>query len=318
MFTPINPNASKEVKDLLNYLESIQGNGILTGQHTQTIEQKELSHIEQKTGKLPAICGFELLAYSPNIRYETCDEVCLKEVYENRDTLKKAYEWAARGGIVTFTWHWYSPIGGHDKSFYTEKTDFDASLVLVEGTPEREAFYHDMDVMAELLRGFQEKRIPILWRPFHEANGKWFWWGAKGQEVVRELYRLMYHYFTDVKRLNNLIWVWNNDVKEGYVGDEYCDILSADYYPPAYNHTPLKEQYNLLRSISSTKPLAIGEIGPLPDISAMKEAGTDWLWFMMWSNDFACTDRFTTDETFKEQYSHPYAINLEQLKKRLA
>lgn len=318
MFTPINPNASKEVKDLLNYFESIQGNGILTGQHTQTIEQKELSHIEQKTGKLPTVCGFELLAYSPNIRYETCDEVCLKEVYENRDTLKKAYEWAARGGIVTFTWHWYSPIGGHDKSFYTEKTDFDASLVLVKGTPEREAFYHDMDVMAELLRGFQEKRIPILWRPFHEANGKWFWWGAKGQEVVRELYRLMYHYFTDVKRLNNLIWVWNNDVKEGYVGDEYCDILSADYYPPAYNHTPLKEQYNLLRSISSTKPLAIGEIGPLPDISAMKEAGTDWLWFMMWSNDFACTDRFTTDETFKEQYNHPYAINLDEIKKRLA
>ena len=50
----------------------------------------------------------------------------------------------------------------------------------------------------------------------------------------------------------------------------------------------------------------------------MKEAGTDWLWFMMWSNDFACTDRFTTDETFKEQYNHPYAINLDEIKKRLA
>ena len=72
-----------------------------------------------------------------NINYETCDEACLKEIYENRDTLQKAYEWAEKGAILTFTWHWYSPVGGRDKAFYTKNTDFDARKVLEEGTEER-------------------------------------------------------------------------------------------------------------------------------------------------------------------------------------
>ena len=90
MFELQNKNATKEAKALLAYLESIRGKGLIVGQHTQTIEQRELWHIEKMTGKLPALIGFELLAYSPNINYETCDEACLKEVYENRDTLQKA------------------------------------------------------------------------------------------------------------------------------------------------------------------------------------------------------------------------------------
>ena len=59
---------------------------------------------------------------------------------------------------------------GKDKSFDTEHTDFDAREVLKEGTS-RAAFYHDMDVIAEILRRFLEERIPILWRLFHESYG---------------------------------------------------------------------------------------------------------------------------------------------------
>ena len=71
---PCNPNAQPEVKEVLEYLSQIEGKGILTGQHTQTMEQPEIWRIEKLTGKLPAICGFELLSYSPNIRRETADE----------------------------------------------------------------------------------------------------------------------------------------------------------------------------------------------------------------------------------------------------
>ena len=87
--------------------------------------------------------------------------------------------WAKNSdGILTFSFHWYSPIGGRDKSFYTEHTDFDASRILEKNSPEREAFFHDMDEMAEHLKPFLEEDIPILWRPFHESDGTWFWWGA--------------------------------------------------------------------------------------------------------------------------------------------
>ena len=62
-----NPNAQDEAKVLMEYLAGVEGKGILTGQHTQSIPQEELACIQRETGKLPALCGFELLGYSPNI-----------------------------------------------------------------------------------------------------------------------------------------------------------------------------------------------------------------------------------------------------------
>lgn len=315
MIQSVNPNATPNARALLNYLDSIRGKGILMGQHTLTMEQRELWHIQEMTGKLPALCGFELLAYSPNIREENCDEEALAEIRANRGTLQRAYEWADRGGIVTLTWHWYSPIGGHDKSFYTKNTDFDASKVLIEGTAERAAFYSDMDAMAEHLQGFLEKDIPILWRPFHEAHGDWFWWGAQGVQVARELWRLMFRYYTEVKHLDNLIWVWNSPDPASYVGDDYCDILSADFYLEPHNHNALAEQYTMLRQISPDKPLAIGENGILPGIDAVQREQKDWLWFMTWSGPFVFGDRFNTQQSYREQYAHPYAITLDKLPK---
>ena len=313
MAQPVNKNATKEARALLEYLNSVRGKGILTGLHTQTMAQEELHYIEEVTGKLPALCGFELLAYSPNINYESCGEAALTEVEENKGTLQRAYEWAEKGGIITFTWHWFSPIGGEDKAFYAEHTDFDATKVFEEGSLEREAFYHDMDVMADLLKGFQEKRIPILWRPFHEAEGDWFWWGAQGMDVARRLYREMFHYYTKEKHLDHLIWVWNNPKAEGYVGDEYCDILTADWYPPKHQHTAMKSQCDALLSVAPSKPVAIGEIGTVPAISDMEKAGVDWLWFMMWSKVFVLTEEFNTKEEFRKQFKDAYAITLDKL-----
>lgn len=315
MITPANKNATKEARAVLEYLESIRGKGIITGQHTLTMEQEELWHLEKVTGKLPALCGFELLAYSTNINYPSCGEAALKEVNENKGTLQRAYEWAERGGLLTFTWHWYSPIGGRDKSFFTENTDFDASKILEENTPEREAFFHDMDVMAELLQGFKDKKIPILWRPFHESEGQWFWWAAKGMEVARQLYRLMFQYYTEVKHLDNLIWVWNNPRPEGYVGDEFCDIVTADYYPPEHTHSGMKEQYEKLTEVTTGKPFAIGEIGTIPDAEQMQKEGVDWLWFMIWSGEFVLSEKFSANEVFRAQYNHDYAITLDKLPK---
>lgn len=313
MFQPVNQNATKEVVAVLNYLEAIKGKGILIGQHTQTMGQPELWYLERMTGKLPALCGFELLSYSPNIQYLSCDQAALTEIYENRNTVQRAYEWAERGGLLTFTWHWFSPIGGRDKSFFADNTDFDATQILLEDTPERAAFYRDMDVIAEILQGFREKNIPILWRPFHEAEGNWFWWGRKGMDVAKELYRLMFTYYTEVKHLDNLIWVWNNPRPEGYVGDSYCDIVSGDWYLEEHAHTSYKEQYEILARVTPHKPVAIGENGSLPSVKQIAEDRLDWLWFMTWSGVFVLSDRFTAAEVWKEQFRHPHAITLDKL-----
>ena len=289
---PCNPNAQPEVKEVLEYLSQIEGKGILTGQHTQTMEQPEIWRIEKLTGKLPAICGFELLSYSPNIRRETADEECLKEVDENTGTLEKAWEWAERGGLMTFTWHWFSPIGGRDKSFYAEKTDYDASRAVIDGTPENEALRHDLDHMADILQPFCDRHIPILWRPFHESEGEWFWWGAKGPEVAAELFRFMFRYYTQQYHLDNLIWVWNSPLPEGYVGDEYCDIISRDLYTEPHVHGAYEKQYAKLykgrkqtvkRAADNKRRYAPGEGSIPPVLLSGVSKGVPPL-----AHDFAC------------------------------
>lgn len=163
-----NPNVTEKTKELLNFLSEIAGKAIITGQHTQTNPMEEIDYIHRETGKKPLLRGFELLAYSPNINYDNATEECLTEVYENRNTMETALKWAKEtSGIVTLSFHWFSPLGGHDKSFYARNTDFDAEQVLIDGTPERKAFYHDMDVIAAELKKFLDADVPVLWRPFH-------------------------------------------------------------------------------------------------------------------------------------------------------
>ncbi len=313
MQTTVNPNAIKEARELLNYLSEIAGKKIITGQHTQTNPMEEAQYILEKTGRLPKLFGFELLAYSPNINYDDASKECLTEIYENRGTLDTAMKLAKNSDVIlTFTFHWYSPLGGRDKSFYAEHTDFDASKILVEGTPERAAFYHDMDVIAEHLKKFRDEKIPILWRPFHESDGQWFWWGAKGPAVARELYKLMYEHYTAHHHLDNLLWVWNCPLSEGYPGDEYVDVISMDIYLPEYAATDYAKEYEkLIAQTTDKKVAALAEIGYLPDIRMLEQSHTPWAYYMTWSHEFCIGEQFNKTDALKAMYESDHAITSE-------
>jgi len=312
-YSPCNPNTQAEARNVLDYLADLRGKGIILGQHTQTRTQEELEYIERITGKQPALCGFELLAYSPNINYKKSGEECLTEVEENKDTLETAWEWAERKGLITFTWHWFSPLYGEDKAFYQKNTPFDARLALKEGTKEREAFLSDMDAMALLLKPFCEKRVPILWRPFHEAEGNWFWWGSRGPETARSLYRQMYERYTHMHGLDNLIWVWNSPLSEGYVGDSYCDVISRDIYLPDHTHSDYRTQYDdLVKITASDKITAIGESGPVPDLAMLSKTRVPWTWFMTWSKG-RCGENATSHDELRAVYNSDYGVTLDKL-----
>lgn len=310
MMKPVNKNATKQAEELLQYLYDTAGKKIITGQHTQTNPMEEIDYIHQITGKKPKMRGFELLAYSPNINYKNASEECLTEVYENRDTMDTALKWAKQEkGIVTLSFHWFSPLGGCDKSFYAEHTDFDAARVLEDDTPERRAFFHDMDVIAEELRRFQMEGIPILWRPFHESDGEWFWWGARGPAVARELYKLMYEYYTNVLHLDHLLWVWNCRLKEGYPGDEYVDVVSVDIYLTEYKKTDYGEEYReLVRETTKNKVAALAEVGYLPDVHLLEQTNTPWAYYMTWSKEFCIGEQYNKVEDFRAMYNSEYAV----------
>ena len=306
---PCDPMAGQEVKNVLEYLAGISGKKVITGQHTQTMDMEELAVIERETGKQPALLGFELLSYSPNINYLDTDDECMTEVSGNLGTLRRAWEWAEKKGLITFVWHWFSPLGGRSKSFYTRNTDFDPSKAVVEGTAEYKALISDMDMMAGLLRPFADKHVPILWRPFHEGEGDWFWWGSKGPKTLKKLYRLMFDRFTKVHGLHDLIWVWNAPLPECYPGDDAVDVISRDLYPEKHCHGPLLEQYEeLIKITQAPKPVIIGEVGTLPDIDAAVEKGACWSSYMTWSKVFTLTETFTTYDYLRKTYNSPAAV----------
>lgn len=170
LYTPSNPNAQQGVRNVLKYLSDITYEKIITGQHTQTMAQEELHLIEKVTGKQPALLGFELLSYSPNINYSDTDDECMTEVTENYGTLKRAWEWAEKKGLITMCWHWFSPLHGRSKSFFSENTDFDASKAVIDGTPENKALLSDMDTMAGILRPFCEKECRFCGDLFTRAT----------------------------------------------------------------------------------------------------------------------------------------------------
>lgn len=312
--TPVNSNAQKEVRTVLKYLADITGKKMILGQHTQTMRQEELDYIKTSTNKLPALCGFELLGYSPNINYDDIGPECELEVNENKGTIERAWDWADRKGLITFTWHWFSPVGGRDKSFYSANTEFDASRALIEGTKENRALLADMDYMAGILTPFCDKHIPLLWRPFHECDGEWFWWGRAGAETAKGLYRLMYEHFTFKYKLNNLIWVFNAPKAEYYPGDDVVDIISRDFYPPAHEHTELLKELDELKSITPLKKIsALAEIGTVPDVEAITKQNIGWAYYMTWSNDFGRTEKFTSKEELRRAYNCKNAVTLENL-----
>ncbi len=314
IYHPTNKNAQQCVKNVMKYLSDITYDKIITGQHTQSMAQEELHHIEAVTGKQPALLGFELLSYSPNINYLDTDEECMEEVTANYGTLKRAWEWAEQKGLITFTWHWFSPLYGRSKSFFTVNTEFDADEAVKDGTPENKALLSDMDYMAGLLRPFCERQIPILWRPFHEGEGTWFWWSAKGPETLKKLWRIMYQRFTEVHKLNNLIWVWNSTLPEGYVGDDVVDVISRDMYPPAHEHTSQSEMYNALIKITEQpKIVLIGETGTIPSAAAIHDEKIGWASYMTWSHGFCLTEEYTSSDELRRLYDSPYAVSKDKL-----
>lgn len=315
---PSNPDSQECVKNVMNYLADISFDKMITGQHTQTMAQEELHHIRKITGKEPALLGFELLSYSPNINYTDTDDECMKEVEENYGTLKRAWEWADRRGLITFTWHWFSPLGGHGKAFYSDNTDFDASRAVIAGTPENTAFISDLDYMAGLLRPFCDKKIPIIWRPFHEGDGNWFWWGSKGAETVKKLYQIMYQRYTSVHKLTNLIWVWNATNPACYPGDDMVDIISSDMYPAPHQHTACITEYERITAVTAQPKITlISEIGSLPDPDEIHKENLGWAGFMTWSKIYCLSEEFTSFEYLKKVYDNPLTVTLDELPKLL-
>ncbi|GAA2459959.1 glycosyl hydrolase [Streptomyces macrosporus] len=305
---PSDPQATAEARSLLRYLTDNYGRYMLSGQQ----DMGSVAWVEENVGRAPAIAGLDMMDYSPS-RVER--GTSSREV-------ENALAWHERGGINAFVWHWNAPTGLIDepgrewwRGFYTDATTFDVAAALADRQSEEYALLiRDIDAIAAELSRLQDAGVPVIWRPLHEAEGGWFWWGAKGPEPAKELYRLVYDRMVDHHGLHNLLWVWNSLDPAWYPGDDVVDIVSADIYPPAGDHSPQSQAYErLLELVDDKKPVALSENGSIPDPDLMKAYQVDWSYFTTWSGDFVNGGVHNSREHLKHVYGHENVITLDEL-----
>ncbi|WP_269278611.1 glycosyl hydrolase [Streptomyces sp. H39-S7] len=301
------PQATPEATSMAKYLAANYGKGILSGQQDAAHEQ----WLENATGKAPAIEGLDLMDYSPS-------RVERGTVGHDTDN---ALAWDARGGMVSLCWHWNAPSGLIDqpgkewwRGFYTDATTFDVAAALADPSgADYQLLLRDIDAIAVQLRRLQDAGVPVLWRPLHEAEGGWFWWGAKGPGPAKALYRLMHERLTTVDGIHNLIWVWNSVDPDWYPGADVVDLVSADSYPTAGDHGPVAVTYDRELSLTGdTKVAALSEVGTIPDPDLLRAYQADWSYFVAWGGSEQ--DGTSNSLDFLQRvYDDPYVITLDEL-----
>lgn len=309
----VTSSPSAEADSLYRVLKKAYNNVIFSGQYGG---ETEFSHILNVSGRTPVIRGFDMMDYSPS----RIDRGATSNETDN------AIAWSKRRGITTFAWHWNAPKDLIDepgkewwRGFYTDATTFDVSKAMNDQTSEEYTLIlRDIDAIAIQLERLQKAKVPVLWRPLHEAEGKWFWWGAKGPEACVWLWRLLFDRLVHHHGINNLIWIWTStgspDAMNWYPGDEYVDVIGADIYLAAGSYGSSFITFDNIAAIyDGKKIIALSENGPIPDPEKLFDEGVAWSWFSTWSGHFITDGVINTASHIDKVYNDEYVITLDEI-----
>jgi len=309
---PVNPRASREARKLLAFLYSIEGKYTLSGMHN-VIGRMSLYYdsVYTVTGKHPAIWGGDFgFADSThdidNIKYRP---LLVPEI-------EKQYR---AGAIIVLTYHQANPAIGEPCNFIggviSKLSDQQWKEVLTPGTTLYKAWSAQMDKLAKQLVRLRRAHVPIIFRPYHEMNGNWFWWGGrKGPSGSLALYRQLFNYFTKKWKLNNILWAWTPDkpwpgVDSFYPGNQYVDILGSDIYPMKDTNVIYRQQwFDHMKELAGGKPLALTENSAVIPDSVL--TAQPWLWFMSWGDLLFQTNSI---QAIRDLYNNPRVLSREEL-----
>lgn len=288
---PVTEDAIPAVGKVYSYLRSIYGQKTLSGAMANVAwNTDEAEWAGKYTGLYPAIAFFDYihLASSPTNWIDYGD-------------ITPALSWWNAGGLVGASWHWNVPptsadIGNVSTYTFDADIDFSAAEAVKDGTWENTVIKADLEKISGYLKLLQDKGIPVLWRPLHEAagntytqwhTGAWFWWGADGAQAYKDLWIYMFNWFRDAG-IRNLIWVWTTQTSgpedadfDFYPGDEYVDIIGKDIYNVS-DASGIASQFTAVLQYSSHKMVTLSELGGIPDMGSCWDSGARWLYFMPW------------------------------------
>lgn len=295
----------------------------------EKIADNEMVRIQKITGKRPVIyaCDFGLGWMSYQNASDAISTGCVDDLIVK----------AKQGHVVQISNHLISPINTFEDNFKTPVSNEQYAKIFEDGSIERQRWLAIMDEVAKGLDKFKQADIPVLFRPLHEMNGDWFWWGADNnnggtaerQNLFKRLFQDMHIYLSEVKGLNNLIWIysadlWRPGLVEYYPGDEYVDIVGIDaYFDSLKDINELKVAYNTMTK-TFTKPYALTETGPRSNWNPngewrpktpfdyeylIKEIAKDMpktAFFLTWNTGFGPSWNLKAKET----YAHPWVATL--------
>jgi mannan endo-1,4-beta-mannosidase len=280
---PVTPNASPEAVALLKYIHGISGQHTLTGQHNYPAT-KDTSTLEaaEAWGKTPAVFGQDFGFAKPGDK----DAVAARP--DIVAEVKRQYE---KGSIIALCWHAVRPTEDEPVTFrgsvQGKLTDKEWNELITPGTRLNQHWCDQVDVIAGFLKQLRDAHIPVLWRPYHEMNGDWFWWGGRrGEHGTTVLYRQLFDRLANHHQLNNLVWIWSVDrpstperqFVDFFPGRNYFDIAALDVYHSDFSQS----YYRDLLKLTGGKPVALAEVGPPPTLDVL-EKQPEWTWWMLWA-----------------------------------
>lgn len=332
---PVTPNATESAVKLYSFLRENFGKKTISGMMTGDMNNftlgadfkthDDVKYTYTRTGKYPAIVGLDFLFATGPKASESWNVAYTDKIISIAKGLWKA------GGIPAFTWHWKDPLD-KDDAFYIQGADngqgyttFDFATGFKAGTTEwdtESAAYKgiiaDIDHIADYFLDLQKEGVAAIFRPLHEAGGKWFWWSINSGDQFAALYRLVYDRMVKVKGVKNMIWVFNPEgstVTTWNPGSEYYDVLSIDIYNSANDHSSNASAFDKFKTASNAKKIiALSENGPIPDVNNMHTDQAVWSWWMPWYSTWGGSwPGETSDAVWKSNMDDERIITLEDM-----
>lgn len=237
---PIDADATRETKALFKSLKKLSKQHTLFGHQHATeyghgwYNEPNRSDVRSVTGSHPAVIGVDFSGFSGR---------SAEAIQRSKDNLRKnVVDTYNRGGITTVAWHFSNPVspGGF---YWVDSLSLPAVRYIIPGGEAHAEYKEILDgvgAWAHSIKGTQDELVPIIFRPFHEFDGGWFWWGAPHctPEEFKSLWRFTVSYLRDSLDVHNFLYAFSPDNKfltkekflERYPGDEWVDMVGMDNY----------------------------------------------------------------------------------------
>jgi mannan endo-1,4-beta-mannosidase len=252
---PCDSLATTETKALYKNLKELAKTKVLFGHQDDLAygvkwwDQPGRSDVKETSGSYPAIYGWEIGNIAGDRNLDSVSFTKMKE------WIREGYE---RGGVITISWHEHNPATGGS----AWDTSGRAVSHILPGGIYHEQWKQKLDLLADFmlsLKGKNGELIPVIFRPYHELTGSWFWWGkdlCTIEEFIK-LWQFTKDYLASVKNVHNLLYAYSTDVfdseeyyLERYPGDKYVDVLGFDDYRTVSNLESADKTINELHLIT--------------------------------------------------------------------